>query len=52
MIEVDRLTVSVPGRILVDDVSFTLPAAQTLALVGASGSGKTTTALALLGEHP
>ncbi|MFG1688776.1 ABC transporter ATP-binding protein [Nonomuraea sp. NPDC049269] len=52
MIEVDRLAVALPGRILVDRVSFTLPAAKTLALVGASGSGKTTTALALLGEHP
>ncbi|MEU6785065.1 ATP-binding cassette domain-containing protein [Nonomuraea angiospora] len=52
MIEVDRLTVSVPGWTLMDRVSFTLPAAKTLALVGASGSGKTTTALALLGEHP
>ncbi|MFC4058959.1 ABC transporter ATP-binding protein [Planomonospora corallina] len=52
MIDVDGLTVAVPGRTLVDGVSLTLPAARTLALVGASGSGKTTTALALLGEHP
>ncbi|MFG6200263.1 ABC transporter ATP-binding protein [Nonomuraea sp. JJY05] len=52
MLHVDDLTVAVPGRTLVDGVSFTLPAARTLALVGASGSGKTTTALALLGEHP
>ncbi|NUS06292.1 MAG: ABC transporter ATP-binding protein, partial [Nonomuraea sp.] len=33
-------------------VSFHLPAGQVLALVGGSGSGKTTTGLALLGEHP
>ncbi|MEV4360082.1 ATP-binding cassette domain-containing protein [Nonomuraea sp. NPDC049625] len=52
MITVDDLAVAVPGRTLVDRISFTLPATKTLALVGASGSGKTTTALALLGEHP
>ncbi|MGW4471079.1 ABC transporter ATP-binding protein [Nonomuraea sp. NPDC004354] len=33
-------------------VSFQAPAGQVLAIVGASGSGKTTTGLALLGEHP
>ncbi|HUW98918.1 MAG TPA: lipid A export permease/ATP-binding protein MsbA [Acidiferrobacter sp.] len=32
------------GRFVVNDVSFTLPAGQTLALVGTSGSGKTTIA--------
>ncbi|MEV4456209.1 ATP-binding cassette domain-containing protein [Microbispora sp. NPDC049633] len=52
MIEVDGLVVSVRDRTLVNGVGFTLPAGKTLALVGASGSGKTTTALALLGEHP
>lgn len=38
-------------RSLVDDVSFDLSANRVTALVGHSGSGKTTTSLALLGEH-
>ncbi|WP_228771683.1 ABC transporter ATP-binding protein [Actinokineospora iranica] len=39
-------------RPLVDGVSFSLAGGQVLALVGASGSGKTTIGLALLGERP
>ncbi|MEV0285006.1 ATP-binding cassette domain-containing protein [Kribbella sp. NPDC050820] len=39
-------------RSIVDNVSFALAAGSITALVGASGSGKTTTALALLGEQP
>ncbi|TDE56524.1 ABC transporter ATP-binding protein [Nonomuraea mesophila] len=52
MIEVSDLRVRSSTRTLVDGVSFTAPEGGVLALVGASGSGKTTTGLALLGEHP
>ncbi|MFE4450137.1 ABC transporter ATP-binding protein [Streptomyces sp. NPDC056796] len=49
---VTGLTVEVDGRVLVDRVSFRIRAGTVTALVGASGSGKTTTGLALLGEYP
>ncbi|WP_432881227.1 ABC transporter ATP-binding protein [Kribbella sp. CA-245084] len=48
---VDNLRATAGSAILVDGVSFEVVAGEVTALVGASGSGKTTSALALLGEH-
>ncbi len=51
--EVRGLRVVMPGgRAIVDGVSLTARPGRVTALVGASGSGKTTTGLALLGEYP
>ncbi|WP_063829501.1 ABC transporter ATP-binding protein [Streptomyces violens] len=41
-----------PDRAIVDGISLRLHPGRITALVGASGSGKTTTGLALLGEYP
>ncbi|MFE9904105.1 ABC transporter ATP-binding protein [Streptomyces achromogenes] len=50
--EIRDLRVEIDGRALVDGVSLRVTAGKVTALVGASGSGKTTTGLALLGEYP
>ncbi|MFI9046961.1 ABC transporter ATP-binding protein [Streptomyces sp. NPDC053427] len=52
MAEVRDLRVVVGGRTIVDGVSVRALPGRITALVGASGSGKTTTGLALLGECP
>src|ERR1700759_5677108 len=39
-LEADRLSRAVPGRILVDDVSVQVRAAEVMAVVGPSGAGK------------
>ncbi len=48
LLDVRGLTVTFGTNRVVDDVSFTLPRGQTLAIVGESGSGKTVTAQAIV----
>ena len=46
------LCIDVAGRRVVDGVSFDVPAGGRVGLIGESGSGKSLTALALLGLLP
>lgn len=50
--EITDLRVEAGGRAIVDGLSLRVLPGRVTALVGASGSGKTTTGLALLGEFP
>lgn len=49
---VSNLTIEVGGRVVVDDVSFHIDGGDRFGLIGESGSGKSLTALALLGLLP
>ncbi|GAA3649517.1 ABC transporter ATP-binding protein [Microbacterium marinilacus] len=51
-LEVEGLVVRIDGRTLVDGVSFAVPDGARLGLIGESGSGKSLTALAVLGLLP
>ncbi len=48
LLEVDDLAVTFGPKTVVDRISFTLDAGETLAIVGESGSGKSLTALSIL----
>ena len=50
LVVVEKLTVSAGSATLVDALSFTIRRGEVLALIGESGSGKTTIALALMGH--
>ncbi|WP_458682618.1 ABC transporter ATP-binding protein [Prescottella equi] len=50
-IRVRGLTARTRDRILVENVDLDVPDGLVTAIIGGSGSGKTTTALALMGEH-
>ncbi len=51
-LEVTDLTVDIDGRRVVDGVSFDVPDGARVGLIGESGSGKSLTALAILGLLP
>ncbi|WP_336633239.1 MULTISPECIES: ABC transporter ATP-binding protein [unclassified Microbacterium] len=51
-LEVERLRIEIDGARVVDDVSFAVPDGARLGLIGESGSGKSLTALAVLGLLP
>lgn len=51
-LHVRDLTISIDGRLVVDGVSFDVPDGARMGLIGESGSGKSLTALALLGLLP
>ncbi|PCN46906.1 ABC transporter ATP-binding protein [Curtobacterium sp. 'Ferrero'] len=51
-LEVRDLTVRIAGRTVLDRVTFTVPPGRRVGVIGASGSGKSMTALALMGLEP
>jgi peptide/nickel transport system ATP-binding protein len=52
LLDVSGLTVAFPGFRAVDDLDFSVGAGETLAIAGESGSGKSMTALAIMGLTP
>jgi ABC-type glutathione transport system ATPase component len=52
MLRLSRLSVRFAGRTVVDDLDLTVGPGESVGLIGGSGSGKTLTALAVLGLLP
>lgn len=51
-LEINELRISIRGTTIVDGLNFSVSAGQRLCLLGASGSGKSVTASAVLGRLP
>ncbi|PZE65669.1 ABC transporter ATP-binding protein [Curtobacterium sp. MCBD17_021] len=51
-LDVRGLTVRIAGRTVLDDVTFAVPPGRRVGVIGASGSGKSMTSLALMGLEP
>ena len=52
LLRVEELTVTINGKRVVDAVSFAVDRSQRLGVIGESGSGKTLTALSIIGLGP
>lgn len=52
ILQVENLSLSIGGETKVSDISFTLSAGERVCLIGASGSGKSLTAKAVIGTPP
>ena len=52
MLQVNGVTVEVAGRVIVEDVTFSLRAGEVAGLVGRNGAGKTSLLKVLAGEAP
>ncbi|WP_409307292.1 ATP-binding cassette domain-containing protein [Pectobacterium sp. B1J-3] len=52
VLRIDNLSLSINGSIKIDHVSFSLHAGERVCLLGASGSGKSLTAKAVIGTPP
>ncbi len=52
MLEANHLTVTIGGKAIVRDVSFSVDAGETLMLIGPNGAGKTTIIRAVMGSLP
>lgn len=52
LLDIDKLSIRTHATTLVDDISFSVEAGETVCLVGESGSGKTLTGLSIMGLLP